>query len=391
VVSVIGQSGQSYGLVLFGGLDQFERYLDMADAMEAGDELDVPPHFALNFEPGSELPSEALAEARAHGWKVASKSAYPWLVAVDDELVMRPPTHEEVTLGEAVSRAFAVVLKDKGAVRDAFLGNQRFKRTVNVRTHDGFMDVTLRAPYSRTPVTYAPDHDLIAELARLTEGVPAREGEHVRSVDPDDRGPIEEELLRRFAASPEGRALNEVEACEFVLDLAADFLGHTLATLDARGLHDVLFELLPRKVSVGVEDAGWILEELRAFYTFLEREFKLTHAPACLALLSGPALLKLEAALSDRSLFSPAKAVLMAGRAAGFDIDSKEGLEAWLGHAQGQRLEDLFQLGALSGPPARTRPVGPAASGKTKNQLKAERKASKGKSKGKGKSKSKKR
>jgi hypothetical protein len=58
-------------------------------------------------------------------------------------------------------------------------------------------------------------------------------------------------------------------------------------------------------VSIDASAASWIIEENRAFYAFLKREYRLEQADACLRVLSGDAVKKLEAALS--SMARPAR------------------------------------------------------------------------------------
>jgi hypothetical protein len=69
---------------------------------------------------------------------------------------------------------------------------------------------------------------------------------------------------------------------------------------------------------------------MRAFYSFLKREFGLKQADSCLQVLGSNAVRKLEAALSDSSNFGMAKSLFMAGADAGFDMQSKEGIESWM-------------------------------------------------------------
>jgi hypothetical protein len=109
------------------------------------------------------------------------------------------------------------------------------------------------------------------------------------------------ELVERFADSPEAKGLDDIYAARFVMELALDYLGRTVSTLGAPGLREVLFELFPRKVSVSASEAPAIVRELRAFYAFSKRELGLEHADACLKLLGGNAVKRLEAALSDSS------------------------------------------------------------------------------------------
>jgi hypothetical protein len=341
-MSVIGQMGQSFGLVLFSSLDDFEAYLDAADVIELGEQPEMPPHFALNFERGAELAPELRKEISEHHWEVDGANAYPWLVAVDEELVARPPTGKEVTMAEAIASALTNIMADNKALRRAWDGGDPVARTLSVATHAGEIEVTLRAPYLRAPVELEPSHDLLADLAALS-----RDDDE---IDYDARVALEDELVRRFTASPEGKDIDEIYACRFVMDLGANYFGHTIATLGATDLREVLFELIPRKVSIEASEARGIVEEMRAFYTFLKREFGLKQADSCLRVLGSNAVKKLEAALSDSSNFGLAKSLFMGGADSGFDMQSKEGIEGWMQSIQGKPLPPSIPLPGLRQP-----------------------------------------
>lgn len=148
-LSIIGQMGQSFGLILFAGLDDFEAYSACSAAMERGEEPTIPPHLSLNYEPGAELGASMRAEVAEHRWELASPTAYPWMVAVDEDLVARPPTAREVTLAEALARVLLEVLTEKKALLAAWKGGAPVARTLRVATHAGEIEVTLRVPYPR--------------------------------------------------------------------------------------------------------------------------------------------------------------------------------------------------------------------------------------------------
>ena len=145
----------------------------------------------------------------------------------------------------------------------------------------------------------------------------------------DDENPYEEEaidayqeaLLGRFWDSPECGALRDAGAdvcwAELLLELAMRYEQRTPATLTVDVLEDLLFVLLPRKVACDPTEAEACVTELRAFWTFLAREFALPNADGCLALLDGRAASRLQAALADRASWGPAKALVLSGWAPG--------------------------------------------------------------------------
>jgi hypothetical protein len=364
-MSVIGQMGESHGFVLFSGIDDFEAYLDAADAIEAGEEPDMPPHFALNFEAEAELAAPLRKEIAEHQWEVANSEAYPWLVAVDSDLVARPPTAEEVTIAEAIALALPRVLSGPDGLRAAWDGAQTASRTVKVLTHAGEIEITLRAPYEPEAPLHAP-FDVVSDLHGL-----APDGEE---PEPEARALLEAELLRHFEASPEAKALSEVGACELLMGVAADYFGATIATLRPTDLRELVFEIIPRKVSIEASAAPGIIEELRAFYAFLKRELGLPQAGACLRVLAGDAVKKLEAALSNTGNFGMAKSLIVAGQDAGFDMSTQQGIDAWMREMSSKPLPPSIQLPPFGGS---TRPADPGATRAKKKQRKAARKARK--------------
>ena len=90
------------------------------------------------------------------------------------------------------------------------------------------------------------------------------------------------ELVGLFQQSPEGQALQE-EGLHgrwpaMMLDLGQSYLGVTLPNMSAKDLREILFDLIPLKVSVPAEEASDIIRELHAFWSFLQREFHLANA-----------------------------------------------------------------------------------------------------------------
>jgi hypothetical protein len=142
-----------------------------------------------------------------------------------------------------------------------------------------------------------------------------------------------EQLMDRFAASPEGQALVRqggwVGWADTFMDLGIAYLGVTPAAMTPEQLQSILFELFPRKVSTEPGCGQEIIQELHAFWTFLQREFGLPNASACLRLLTTATARRLDRELQNPAKFGLAKAFLMQGLARGFDVATPEGMQAW--------------------------------------------------------------
>lgn len=122
-----------------------------------------------------------------------------------------------------------------------------------------------------------------------------------------------------------------------------------------------------RGFSIDASRARWIVDEVRAFYTFLKREFGLKQADSCLQVLGNNAVTKLEAAMSDNTNFGMTKSLFMAGADAGFDMQSTDGIEAWMQSLEGKPVPSSI--------PIRRHPQ--STSKKDKMKRKAARKARK--------------
>lgn len=151
-----------------------------------------------------------------------------------------------------------------------------------------------------------------------------------------DEGECEEyanALTERFARSSEALPLLErdFDICwaQTFLHYAIRHLGMTPPQLSASDVEEVLFEIMPRKVSVSADEAEEIVTVLRAFWEFLGREFRLPNAREILQRLGSGATERLHDALDDPANFGMAKSFFMAGQKAGFDMRTQQGLTAF--------------------------------------------------------------
>src|SRR6266566_8579726 len=153
-----------------------------------------------------------------------------------------------------------------------------------------------------------------------------------------------EQLSKSFFESPEGQALLDegIEPgwSDMVVDLGMNYLRVTPATMSPDNLQEILFNLFPRKVSAEEDEAPDIIRELQYFWKFLQREFHLENAAACLKILDDEAANELKEEMSNPANFGMAKSFVMMGKDQGFDMSTEEGLRQWM---------ETFNAGITSG------------------------------------------
>src|SRR5437588_8030872 len=144
----------------------------------------------------------------------------------------------------------------------------------------------------------------------------------------------QDQLMQLFEQSPEGRALRDEGVgggwANMLIDFGMHYLSVTPPKMAPRDLREILFELFPRKVSAPADEAPEIIRELQAFWQFLQREFQLENAAACLGILNDRAARELKKKMSDPSTFGIAKSFVMMGMERGFDLSSEEGINQWM-------------------------------------------------------------
>jgi hypothetical protein len=145
---VVGQGGQSYGLLLFATVQDFETYVEQAEAAaEEGPPPQLPPFVSLSFDPAAELHPALRAEIAEQRWEVVGQHAYPTVTMVDEALVGRRPTRKELAAAEAIALGVARLMEDPKALARAFKRGSPVEATYRVETHSGPHEVLLRAPH----------------------------------------------------------------------------------------------------------------------------------------------------------------------------------------------------------------------------------------------------
>ena len=93
-----------------------------------------------------------------------------------------------------------------------------------------------------------------------------------------------DDIMARFARSPEGRAV--LKQCDrfgwaaLIIDLGMRHRAVNVARMHRTDLDQILFEVLPREFSARPEEAPEIVTQLRAFWRFVLPEYKPSRTPA---------------------------------------------------------------------------------------------------------------
>ena len=272
---VIGQLGESFGLLLFEGVDELEQFGSAMEEMEAGGQPEVPPYLVLNFERGAELPPSLRREIAVNHWEVASVDAYPMLLSMQPGMLSRPATARELAVMEVVALALPRVLDDAAAMRRAWDGGEDCIYTLSVAAHGGDVDVLIgtcptdEATIGEEELSNTDLLDLLDELG--VDGAEVRE----------ERRHYEALLLAPFYDSPVGEPFAAERWSSVLFDIVAQHTRLPLTMLRPPALEEALFVELPRRVAITPAQVPGIIEELRGVFLYLACESDLEAAGAC--------------------------------------------------------------------------------------------------------------
>ena len=373
VLHPLGRGGGRRGFALFTAVDDLDAWLERE--ADGGPSRDAPGLYRL------EIAFEKLADAHPAVRRELERrdrglgDAVPSAWVVDDEGTSRPAGVNELEIAEAVAVALVDALEAAdGALLAAWRGGEPASRTIE-DAGAGALGVELRT-HPLSPETTLPAAELIEALRRL-------DGEHGWGENGERRYLIERRLDRRFRRSPEAAHLERGHGYWLTfVQWAGSHVGRTLATLDADGVEEVVFDIVPRKVSADASESGPFIEAVRALYRWLGREYGLPQAQDCLAVLDAPdAVPRLEALMSDPGNFDPAKGFYMEAIALGIDPRTPEGAMR-VNEMRAERAAEARALAGIGadldpyGTGSRARqPLDPAVRKKREAKRKADRKS----------------
>ena len=189
-----------------------------------------------------------------------------------------------------------------------------------------------------------------------------------------------EQLLQLFEESPEFQALLD-EGIDpgwtaMLLDYGLDYLGVTPPQMTPASLREILFEIFPRKVTADANEAPAVIRELQAFWQFLQREFHLENAAACLKVLNDSAARRLKEEMNNPANFGMAKSLMMMGLERGFDMTTEEGINEWVNTYNSELATGGPRVPIPGFLPSFSNAAGPPAGGSSRANNQARRRAS---------------
>lgn len=149
--------------------------------------------------------------------------------------------------------------------------------------------------------------------------------------DEDELNEYFDSLENLFEESPECEALAEQETSylSLLFSFGRDYFNAIPPTLSVGELEEILFDLIPRKVTMDAGEAEPLVLEFQAFFRFLHRKFSVTDAAQLADICDQSAVKMLKAKLSDSSNFGLAKSFFSAGKSLGLDMTSEEDIAAF--------------------------------------------------------------
>jgi len=303
-LSVIGQMNEYFGIVLFDTLAAHEQYTLINDAVEFDQEPNIPPHRSLSFDKASDVPHNIRKDIARHQWSVADPNAYPTLISPIDGHVLKPLSEIDIELFDIIAQALRAALSEPKFVQ-ALQGHGEHIAEYQILTKKRPAMITLHAPYpyKRVMKEMGVEDDLIAKLLIL-------ERANDEEPDWDTHEALTSALLAQYEASPESQSLEiEFRAAALIMEFAFNYGSCTIATISPLVLEEIIFSIIPRKVMIGPEDAADVIQDGRAFLSFLQRAYTMERAGECMEVLDEEAIDRLSDALADPNTFGIGKSV----------------------------------------------------------------------------------
>lgn len=340
-LSVLGQAGQSYGVLVFDSFEDFDEFGSHAQAVESNPRtMDLGTALlSLAFERGSEISNGMRKEIERHRWPVAGADAYPLLLAIEPDGVSRRLTTRDVRVACAAATGLAALVR-------------RYGRAMAGDDPPGVV--------ARGTVKTPEPVDVVARFPHSTQVEDFGTGEE---TDPERELAKAREQIGRFLDDPATRAESagwREDAqfiCECLHEMKVNDGDGRFDSLRPRHVEWFLREHFARKVSA---DAGTIARTPEILDRYLEWLGKESIEDAITVKrargrIAGAREEFLESAADPRA-FGPAKTLAMRMHAEGVDLEDEAAVRAF--------IERYNRSPASGGHPPGSRPRGRGKKGK---------------------------
>jgi hypothetical protein len=159
-----------------------------------------------------------------------------------------------------------------------------------------------------------------------------------------------DQLTELFSKSPEGQQIiaqyEIIQWTAMFMEYAFDYQGILPPEMSEIDVEEIVFGIFPEKVSTPATEAPHIINELRAFWQFLAREYHLENASECLKLFTEEAIDELSEELADPMNYGMAKSMVMEGLAQGYDMTDEKQINKWMAEYNQKLTADRLQSGS---------------------------------------------
>ena len=323
-VSIIGNLGESFGVLVFDSLDGFKAMREYGDAQLAGKQpIGLGTSiFSINFERGSDIPKTMRREIDRYGWKVPEANAYPRIQWIDADRVLRPLTDRDVVFASACAEALAGFFARHG---EAIAGGtfQRASERIALEDLPGLPAVELTAPHpgSAWEEPDAPLDDEAEPGAAQLDAEVARGHEIAESFV----------LAQKSAGRDEQWLAAAAFCCDNLYQFKINYADGRAAGWSAPLVEEYLLDYFPRKVSADEDLIAKTPEILTAFFDWAEQSGHVNGRTAEAIRKRIKSIRKrFDAAARDPGNFGMAKSLVMGMREAGVDITKQSDVNSYI-------------------------------------------------------------
>ena len=325
--SILGQAGESFGLLLLRSVDDYCTFLRLSEAPPAARRRSgAGVHYlAVNFEHPRDLPGgkKVAAMARAHGFEPGPEGRVPIIMKASLDAVSTPPTTDDYRFATACLEGVRRFVEKNGRLF-AEPPRERITEHLSVAMPTGVLGVVVTAPPPDLPWRWGEEEPF--------DGLHEREREEILAAYRAARmaaGAAEEELAGDLWAAEEMLRFKAAHGGELVDWRPADVKVFLLDYYPAGGALTEEEELqdFPRQLDAFL---GWLIEAGRGGRAPLEA------ARDRLAELEPRFLTE----ATDPSRYGPAKSLVVAMQEAGVDPTDQDAVDDFVQEYNRRLSED---------------------------------------------------